>query len=107
MVDASPRALDLIIWRITHPNDIQPGVRRIVENPALVDLLLIRHYKAHGGIALPPLKAARDLVDAHEIDARQKAAADRTWAAKNRSIMNYPMWYADPLHLLCLETDKL
>lgn len=82
-----------------HPNDVHPGVRSIVENPALVDLLLIRQFMAHGGIALPPLKTARDLQTAHEIVAAQEASAGLPWTT-GRSAMHHPMCYAAPCSLM-------
>jgi hypothetical protein len=83
--------MDQIIWGATHPDDCHPGVKSIIDNPALVDLLLIRHYKVHGGIALPPLKQARDLQAAHEIVAAQEASQGLTWTT-GRSMMHYPLW---------------
>jgi hypothetical protein len=96
LIDTNPRALDQVIWGLTHPNDVHPGVRNIVDNSALVDLLLIRHFKAHGGIALPPLKAARDLQSAYEIVAVQEAASGLTWTT-GRTMMHYPFWFVEAL----------
>ncbi|KAF1846127.1 uncharacterized protein K460DRAFT_339070 [Cucurbitaria berberidis CBS 394.84] len=92
LIDSNERALDQVIWGITHPSDCHPGVKSIVENPALVDLLLIRHFKAHGGLVLPPLQAARELQEAHEIVAKEEMASGKTWCT-GRTMMHYPNWY--------------
>lgn len=84
--------MDQVIWGVTHQNDCHPGVQWIVDNPALVDLLLIRNFKAHGGIALPPLPLARERQEAHERVAAQEAQQHMTWMAGTRTIMRYPTW---------------
>jgi hypothetical protein len=53
-------------------------VQSIVSNPALVDLLLIHHYKAHGRIALLPLRHARELQEVQELIAAQEADSGLT-----------------------------
>jgi hypothetical protein len=82
--------MDQVIWGITHPDDVHPGVAFIVDHPALVDLLLIRHFKAHGGIVLPNLQAAMALQGVHEIVATQEKAQGTTWG--DRTMMVYPNW---------------
>jgi hypothetical protein len=83
--------MDQIIWGMTHPDDIHPGVASIVENPALVDLLLVCHYKKWGGLVLPPLQAARILQDAHEVLAEKEKQQGLTWT-NGRSLIKYPNW---------------
>jgi hypothetical protein len=75
----------------THPDDCHPGVESIISNAALVDLLLVRHYKKWGGLVLPPLQAARGLQDAYEVFAEQEKQRGLTWAS-GRSLMKYPNW---------------
>jgi hypothetical protein len=82
--------MDQIIWGVIHPDDVHPGVVSIVSNPALVDLLLIRHFKAHGGIVLPNLAPAMALQGTHEILAAQEKAQQVPWG--NRTMMSYPNW---------------
>jgi hypothetical protein len=92
MIDTNPRALDYVIWGATHPSDIPAGINSIVENPALIDLLLIRQFKAHGGILLPPLQSARQLQETHERVAIDEVRQGLTWG-HGRTMMQYPNWY--------------
>ncbi|RAR15163.1 hypothetical protein DDE83_001400 [Stemphylium lycopersici] len=92
LLDNNPDLMDQVIWGATHPDDCHPGVRTIAENAPLVDLLLIRQFKKHGGIVLPPLAAARKMQDNHEIVAGQEKAQGNTWLAGNRSMVKYPNW---------------
>lgn len=91
LIDSNPFAMDQIIWGVTHPNDVHPGVASLVSNPALVDLLLIRHFKAHGGLVLPPLHSARELQAAHEVVAQNQVASGLNWG-DGRTMMVYPNW---------------
>ncbi|KAI4713537.1 hypothetical protein J4E89_000983 [Alternaria sp. Ai002NY15] len=91
LIENNASAMDQIIWGITHPDDCHPGVESIISNAALVDLLLVRHYKKWGGLVLPPLQAARGLQDAHEVVAEQEKQRGMTWAS-GRSLMKYPNW---------------
>jgi hypothetical protein len=91
LVENNANAMDQIIWGMTHRDDVHPGIASIVENTALVDLLLVRHYKKWGGLVLPPLQAARGLQDAHEVIAEQEKQRGLTWTS-GRSLMKYPNW---------------
>ncbi|KAL1798156.1 hypothetical protein ACET3X_002193 [Alternaria dauci] len=91
LVENNEDAMDQIIWGMTHPDDINPGVASIVANPALIDLLLVRHYKKWGGLVLPPLQAARGLQDAYEVVAEQEKNRGLQWG-EGRSLMKYPNW---------------
>ncbi|KAI4951971.1 hypothetical protein J4E91_003433 [Alternaria rosae] len=91
LVENNANAMDQIIWGITHRDDCHPGVESIIGNLALVDLLLVRHFKKWGGLVLPPLRAARGLQDAHEVVADQEKQRGLTWAS-GRSLMKYPNW---------------
>lgn len=91
LVENNINAMDQIVWGVTHRDDCHPGVESIVNNAALVDLLLVRHYKKWGGLVLPPLQAARGLQDAHEVVAEQEKQRGMTWAS-GRSLMKYPNW---------------
>jgi hypothetical protein len=94
MVDQNPGFMHQAIWGLTHPDDVHPGVADIVANSALLDLFLIRQFKAHGGIVLPPLQSAKALQDAHEIVAAQEIAQGKVWSAgpNGRSMVRYPNW---------------
>jgi hypothetical protein len=83
--------MDQIVWGMTHPEDVHPGVASIVGNTALVDLLIVRHYKKWSGLILPPLQAARRLQDAHEVVANQEKDQGLQWNG-GRSLMKYPNW---------------
>jgi len=91
LVENNINAMDQIVWGVTHRDDCHPGVESIVNNAALVDLLLVRHYKKWGGLVLPPLQAARGLQDAHEVVAEQEKQRGMTWAS-GRLLMKYPNW---------------
>ncbi|OWY46880.1 hypothetical protein AALT_g10151 [Alternaria alternata] len=91
LIENNENAMDQIIWGMTHPEDVHPGVASIVGNTALVDLLLVRHYKKWGGLLLPPLQAARRLQDAHEVVANQEKDQGLQWNG-GRSLMKYPNW---------------
>jgi hypothetical protein len=90
-VENNENAMDQIIWGMTHRDDVHPGIASIVSNTALVDLLLVRHYKKWGGLVLPPLQAARGLQDSQEVVAEQEKQRGLTWAS-GRSMMKYPNW---------------
>ena len=60
-------------------------------NPALVDILLIRHFKKHGGLVLPPLVAARAAQEAFEAVLQREKDEGRTWET-GRSMLRYPNW---------------
>ncbi|KAG9194025.1 hypothetical protein G6011_04060 [Alternaria panax] len=91
LIENNEDAMDQIIWGMTHPKDINPGVASIVANTALVDLLLVRHYKKWGGLVLPPLQAARGLQDVHEVVAKQEKDHGLQWD-DGRSLVKYPNW---------------
>jgi hypothetical protein len=91
LVENNENAMDQIIWGMTHRDDVHPGIASIVANAALVDLLLVRHYKKWGGLVLPPLQAARGLQDSQEVAAEQEKQRGLTWAS-GRSMMKYPNW---------------
>jgi hypothetical protein len=57
----------------------------------MIDLLLIRHFKIHGGIALPPLPQARESEAAYQLVADREAAAELTWTT-GRTMVHYPVW---------------
>jgi hypothetical protein len=84
--------MDQIIGGMTHPDDCHPGVQFIVNQPLLIDLAMIRHFRAHGGIALPPLDPARKRQDAFEIVAAEEASQNKTWLAGHRTVMCYLTW---------------
>jgi hypothetical protein len=58
----------------------------------MVDILLIRNFRSHGGIALQPLQLARERQEAHERLAAQETQQNMTWAANTRTVMQYPTW---------------
>lgn len=82
--------IDQLIWGLTHPSDAHLGVRDDLHNDHFfIAVLLIRHFKYHGGLVLPPLQAARSKQAVHEaLVASEKAL--------NHSIetlfMHYPNW---------------
>ncbi|KAH6882491.1 hypothetical protein BKA58DRAFT_434251 [Alternaria rosae] len=84
-------AMDQIIWGINHRDDCHPGVESIIGNLALVDLLVVRHFKKWGGLVLSPLRAAQGLQNPHEVVADQQKQRGLTWAS-GRSLMKYPNW---------------
>ncbi|PZD27184.1 hypothetical protein A1F96_06968 [Pyrenophora tritici-repentis] len=92
LVDANPHVLSQVIWGLTHPNDVHHGVQDIVSNQALIDILLIRHFKMHGGLVLPPLAGARGVQDFFEKLAEKEKAEGKKWAEGNRTMMRYPNW---------------
>lgn len=91
LVDSNPAVLSQIIWGMTHPDDANPGVQDIISNPALVDILLIRHLKKHGGLVLPPLAAARGAQESFEAVSGREKSEGKTWTT-GRSMMRYPNW---------------
>ncbi|KAF9690675.1 hypothetical protein EKO04_011349 [Ascochyta lentis] len=84
-----PDTLDQLVWAITHPSDSHPGVQRDVGDRFFIAVLLIRHFKHHGGLVLPNLQAARSKEAAHQtlIDS-YKARRQST----NDLLMHYPNW---------------
>ncbi|KAJ4392507.1 hypothetical protein N0V91_011384 [Didymella pomorum] len=58
-------ARDQLVWVLTHPGSAHAGVRRDFDNAFFVAVLLIRHFKYHGGLVLPPLRAARVKQEIH------------------------------------------
>ena len=80
--------LDQLIFGITHPALCHPGVKAFPQDRELVTLLLVRHFKKHGGLVLPPGQLARARHDAHEQTVRADLAAQR-----HPGHMVYPVWY--------------
>ncbi|RMZ68464.1 hypothetical protein GMOD_00008170 [Pyrenophora seminiperda CCB06] len=91
LVDSNPLVLDQIIWGMTHPHDANPGVQDIIEMPVLVDILLVRHFRRHGGLVLPPLEEARKVVEVAEVRAVREKAEGLRWGA-GRELVRYPNW---------------
>ncbi|KAJ4357115.1 hypothetical protein N0V95_002771 [Ascochyta clinopodiicola] len=84
-----PNTLDQLIWAIAHPIDGHPGVQRDVDDRFFVAVLLVHHFKHHGGLVLPNLQAVRSKEAAHQ------ALIDGYKARGHSSIdlmMHYPNW---------------
>ncbi|KAF3029175.1 hypothetical protein E8E12_000832 [Didymella heteroderae] len=84
-----PAMVDQLVWGLTHPDDAHPGVCHDFSDTFFIAVLLVRHFKYHGGLILPPLQAARVKQATHEtLVASEKAL--------NHSIemlfMHYPNW---------------
>jgi|TARA_R110002003_G_scaffold225_2_gene16549 hypothetical protein len=87
MFDENEGLLDQLIFGIANPGLCHPGVADLASDREMVALLLVRHFKKHGGLILPPLEAARTLQDAHVRVVREDLAAGR-----QPSPMHYPNW---------------
>lgn len=81
--------VDQLIWGVTHPNDAHPGLRRHFADTFFVAVLLIRHFKYHGGLVLPPLQAARIKQAVHETLVASEKALNRS---TETLFMHYPNW---------------
>jgi hypothetical protein len=84
--------MDQIIWGVTHPDDCHPRVQSIVNQPLMIDLAMIRHFRTRGRIALHPLDPARERQDAFEIVAAEEASQNKTWLVGDQTVMRYPTW---------------
>ncbi|CAE7032484.1 hypothetical protein PTNB85_04061 [Pyrenophora teres f. teres] len=91
LIYTNPMAPSQVIWGITHPTDAHPGVQGIIGNQTLIDILLIRHFKNHGGLVLPPLSSARAVQDWYEKLAEKERAEGKTWMT-GRTMVRYPNW---------------
>jgi hypothetical protein len=88
MFDENYGLLDQVIFCIAHPKlPCHSHVKDIAENRELVVLLLVRHFRKHGGLILPPLAAAVELQEAHVRIMEADIAAGRKPA-----MMHYPNW---------------
>ncbi|KAF2622419.1 hypothetical protein BU25DRAFT_462953 [Macroventuria anomochaeta] len=85
-----PGMVDQLIWGLTHQDDAHPEVHGDLYNDHFfVAVLLIRHFKYHGGLVLPPLQAARIKQAVHEtLVASEKALNHST----ETLFMHYPNW---------------
>ncbi|KZM25787.1 uncharacterized protein EKO05_0002533 [Ascochyta rabiei] len=84
-----PNMLDQLVWAIVHPDDGHPGVQQDVDDRFFVAVLLVHHFKHHGGLVLPNLEAARSKEAAHQI------LVDSYKVRGNSStdlMMHYPNW---------------
>jgi hypothetical protein len=84
-----PAMVDQLVWGLTHPADAHPGVRRDFDDPFFIAVLLIQHFKYHGGLILPPLQAARVKQAVHEALVASEKALNRS---TEMLFMYYPNW---------------
>jgi hypothetical protein len=87
-VEENEGFLDQVIFGLAYPKLCHEGVKDIAEDREMVILLLIRHFKKHGGLVLPPMGPALSLQEKHVEVVRQDIAAGRM-----PSRMYYPKWY--------------
>ncbi|KAJ4330347.1 hypothetical protein N0V87_010073 [Didymella glomerata] len=81
--------VDQLVWGLTHPDAAHRGVRRDFDDPFFIAVLLIRHFKYHGGLILPPLRAARVKQELHEALLASEKALNRS---TEMLFMYYPNW---------------
>jgi hypothetical protein len=81
--------MDQLVWAVTHPADAHSKIRRDLTDPFFIAVLLIRHFKFHGGLVLPPLLDARVVQDAHEEVLRKDKEAGR---GVDGRFIHYPKW---------------
>lgn len=81
--------IDQLVWGLTHPDNAHAGVRRDFDDSFFIAVLLIRHFKYHGGLILPPLQAARTKQEIHETLIISEKALNRSTEAL---FMYYPNW---------------
>jgi hypothetical protein len=87
MFDSNPALLDQVIFGVQFPALCHPGVADFVDDKKLIALLLVRHFKNHGGLVLPPLDDAQPLSEGHA------ERLTRHMAAGGRYVpMHYPNW---------------
>lgn len=96
--------LDQLVWAIAHPDKGHPGVRADIGDRFFIAVLLIRHFKHHGGLVLPNLEAARIKEAAHEALITSHQTLGRP---TENLMMHYPNWY-DPsaVYLPTVMSDK-
>lgn len=80
--------MDQIIFGVANPAYCHPGVKDMAADRELVLLLLIRHFKKHGGLILPPLADALPVQDRYLLELQAAAAAER-----NLPDIHYANWY--------------
>lgn len=85
--DENPDLLDEVIFGVCHPDLANPGVEDIIQDRELISLLLVRHFKFHGGLCLPSLQPARQITETHEGQVRAELAAGCP-----PSNVRYPTW---------------
>lgn len=81
--------VDQLVWGLTHRDDAHPGVRCDFDDPFFIAVLLIRQFKYHGGLVLPPLQAARVKQDNHATLLASEKALNRS---TEMLFMYYPNW---------------
>ncbi|KAH3950033.1 hypothetical protein HBI56_008880 [Parastagonospora nodorum] len=100
MFDSNPALLDQVIFGVQFPALCHPGVADFVDDRKLIALLLVRHFKNHGGLVLPPLDDAQPLSEEHA------ERLTRHMAAGGRYVpMHYPNWRQT--HTVAAPTDPV
>jgi hypothetical protein len=86
MFDINAHLLDQVIFGVVCPARCDPGIQDVATDGEMVMILLVRHFKRRGGLALPPSPEARDIQAAHKSSVRMDVDAGRT-----RAPLRYPI----------------
>jgi hypothetical protein len=79
-----------LILRVANPALGHPAMDWIRQNRSLVELLLYRHFQRHGGLVLPPVAAAVQVMRDHE--AAVAAARQAGLHPDNCPRIRFPVW---------------
>ncbi|KAF2848523.1 hypothetical protein T440DRAFT_536333 [Plenodomus tracheiphilus IPT5] len=90
--DRDPRLVHELILRIANPDLGHPSMEWIRANRSLVEIFLYRHHKFHGGLVLPPMAPAVQVLRNYEVAVAQARQQGIVFEDDRYPRIAFPPW---------------